>query len=234
VAIPFGWRWAFVVAAALAVVTVAFLPRAEAGKSARPAPKQPRRRGFTSVHALAVAAALASAATLGLVAFLVTYSVDSGMSESAAGVLLAALSLASTISRIGFGFASDRAGREPLRATAFMLALSAPGFLLLIAGTPVLIAVAALFIGGVGWAWSGALTQAAVQRSPDAPGWAVSVVMAGLFAGAVTGPIPIGFLAEHDLFEVAWVACTCLTLLAAAMLFATLRREGSHKMPAQA
>jgi MFS family permease len=224
VAIPFGWRWAFLAAAVLALVAISCAPRpgATAGR-AETAGRRPR--GFTSVHTLAVAAVLASAAGVGFVSFLVTYAVDSGMSEAAAGLLLAGVSLAATTSRIVLGVFADRAGQEPLRPVATMLAASVSGYLLLTAGEPGLIAAAALLAGSLGWAWPGGLNLAVVQRSPDAPAWGVGVMMTGLFVGAVGGPLLTGFLAEHDLFTLAWIACAALALLAAATIAATLRRE---------
>jgi MFS family permease len=224
VAIPLGWQWAFVAAAVLALLSVSFAPGT--GTAApRSAAGGRHPRTFTSVHALGVAAVLASAAGVGFVSFLVTYSVDNGISEVAAGLLLAGVSLMATISRIAVGVFADRAGQEPLRPVATMLAASVAGYLLLIAGEPGVIAAAALLAGGLGWAWPGGLTLAVVQRSPEAPGWAVGVMMTGLFVGAVTGPLLTGFLAEHDLFEAAWIACAGLALLAAATVALTLRRE---------
>jgi MFS family permease len=67
VAIPFGWRWAFVLVAAIAVAAAALAPPAEG----RVAPRAVAPRGLTSVHALAVAAARASAAGVGFITFLV-------------------------------------------------------------------------------------------------------------------------------------------------------------------
>jgi MFS family permease len=224
VAIPFGWQWAFVVAAALVLLAVAFAPRA-AARAVSSAPAGRRPRTFSSVHALGVAAVLASAAGVGFVSFLVTYAVESGMSEVAAGLLLAGVSLAATISRIAVGVFADRAGQEPLPAVATMLGASVAGYLLLTTGEPGVIVAAALLAGGLGWAWPGGLTLAVVQRSPQAPGWAVGVMMTGLFVGAVTGPLLTGLLAEHDLFTLAWIACAGLALLAAATIAATLRRE---------
>lgn len=223
-AIPFGWQWAFVAAAGLALFAVAFAPGA-AATGARSAPAGRRPRGFSSVHALGAAAVLASAAGVGFVSFLVTYAVDSGMSEVAAGLLLAAVSLVATISRIAVGVFADRGRREPLRLVAAMLVTSVAGYLLLTVGEPAVIAAAALLAGGLGWAWPGGLTLAVVRRSPQAPGWAVGVMMTGLFVGAVTGPLLTGFLADHELFEAAWIACAGLALLAAATIVATLRHE---------
>jgi MFS family permease len=224
VAIPFGWRWAFVVAAALALSAVAGAPRTEGLAVGHGRPGR-RPRGFSSVHALAVAAVLASAAGVGFVSFLVTYAVDNGMSEGAAGLLLAGVSLAATISRIVLGLFADRAGQEPLRPVAAMLAASVAGYLLLTAGEPGVIVAAALVAGGLGWAWPGGLNLAVVQRSPEAPAWAVGVMMTGLFVGAIVGPLLTGLLAENDLFTHAWIACAGLALLAAATIGLTLRRE---------
>jgi predicted MFS family arabinose efflux permease len=108
---------------------------------------------------------------------------------------------------------------------AAMLVTSVAGYLLLTVGEPAVIAAAALLAGGLGWAWPGGLTLAVVQRSPQAPGWAVGVMMTGLFVGAVTGPLLTGFLADRELFEAAWIACAGLALLAAATIVATLRHE---------
>ena len=166
VAIPFGWRWAFVLVAGLALAAAALAPASEASV----APRAARPAGLTTVHALALAAALASAAGVGFVSFLVLYAVESGMSQAAAGLLLVAVSLAATLSRIGVGVFADRRGQEPLRPVAAMLAVSVGGYLLLIAGEPALIVVAALLAGSFGWAWPGGLTLAVVQRSPARAG----------------------------------------------------------------
>jgi MFS family permease len=231
VAIPFGWRWAFVASSALALLAVALAPRTAAAAAAAAARGSRRPQAFTSVHALGVAAVLASAAGVGFVSFLVTYAVGNGMSEAVAGLLLAGVSLAATISRIALGVFADRAGQEPLRPVATMLAASVIGYLLLTAAEPGVIAAAALLAGGLGWAWPGGLTLAVVQRSPEAPAWAVGVMMTGLFIGAVVGPLVTGFLAEQDLFTAAWIACATLALLAAGTIVATLRGEARTAGP---
>jgi MFS family permease len=225
IAIPVGWRWAYVGAAALALGAAALAPREEAPHPIR-RERVARRRGWSSVHALALAAALASAAGVGFVSFLVLYSVDRGMSETAAGLLLGGVSLAATLSRIALGVLTDRRGADPLGPAAAMLAASVAGYLLLTVGEPAAIVAAALLVGTVGWAWPGALTLAVVQRSPEAPAWSVGVMMTGLFAGAVGGPLLVGLLAEHGSFAGAWVACAGFALLAAATVALARRTPG--------
>jgi hypothetical protein len=91
---------------------------------------------------------------------------------------------------------------EPLRPVAAMLAASIGGYLLLMTGS-------------FGWAWPGGLTLAVVQRSPGAPAWAVGVLMAGLFTGAILGPLVVGVLAEAERFAVAWAVCAVCVFAAA-------------------
>jgi MFS family permease len=226
VAIPFGWRWAYVVAACLAVLAVALAPAPEPGEPPRlDAQPAPAPHHLTSIRALALAATLASAAGVGFIAFLVTYSVDQGIGEGAAGLLLGAVSLASTVSRVGLGVIADRSGGDALRLTALVLAGSAAGYLLLIAGEPALIVLAALIVGSIGWSWPGVLTLAVVSRRAEAPAWAVGVMMSGLFAGAAGGPLLVGLLAEHDHFAAAWSLCAGLALAAAGTIALTRRFE---------
>jgi MFS family permease len=232
VAIPLGWRWAFAVTAALALATAAAAPATPraASLSLRRAVERPR--GLSSVHALAVTAFLASAAGTGLVSFIVVYGVESDLSESAAGLLLGALSLAAAASRIVLGLATDRAGGDPLRPVAPMLLAGAGGLLLLVAGEPALVVAGALLAGGLGWAWPGALTAAVVSRAPGAPAWAVGVMMSGLFAGAVAGPLATGLLADRELFTEAWLVLAAFALLAAATVVAVSRGSARRRSAA--
>jgi MFS family permease len=222
VAIPLGWRWAYVATAVLAAVAAlaapATGPKAAAHEGARP-------RGLSSVHALAGVALFASAAGTGLISFIVLYAVESGIAEGPAGLLLAALSLAAASSRIVLGHALDRAGGDPLRPVSWMLLAGAAGLVVLIAGTPAAVVAGALVAGAVGWAWPGALTSAVVARAPGAPSWAVGVMMAGLFGGAVAGPLATGLLAHGEQFTAAWLLLAACALAAAGMVALVSRRS---------
>jgi MFS family permease len=214
IAIPVGWRWAYVVVGVLALIAAVVpppTPRPDAQTGGR------RRRGLTPVHALAITAALASCATTGLVSFLVLYGIDTGMSETAAGVVLAVMSVGAVLSRVAVGAVADRTGRDPERTVAVMLAVSAAGYLLLLVGEPAAVVAAALLVGSVGWAWPAALTVAVVRRAPEAPAWAVGVLMSGLFLGAIAGPLLVGLLVETGgSYVPAWLATAVLAMLAGA------------------
>jgi MFS family permease len=223
IAHPFGWRVAFLVAAVLALLA-ALLAGVRGGVEPAPALQEPRAgadgrpplRGWNSVHTLALAAALASAASTGLISFLVVFSVDSGISDDAAGALLAATGLAAAVSRIGVGTLADRApDRAPTNLLALLLGASA-GFVLLVSGIPALIAVGALVAGGLGWGWAGLMNLIAVREGRYDPAEAVGIVMSGLFLGALSGPVTIGLIASGAGFEVAWLFAAAAVLSAAA------------------
>jgi MFS family permease len=224
VAIPLGWRWAFVGTAALAVAAAAIAPATPPPGGASTAAAR-ARHGLGAVHALGLAAVLASAAGVGLVSFIVIFAVDTGLSEGAAGLLLAGLSLTAMISRIVLGVLGDRPGLDPLGPVAAMLAASAACYLVLTAAASVPVVAGALLAGVLGWSWPAAVQLAVVQRSPDAPAWAVGVMMAGLFAGAVTGPLVVGLLAGAGSFAAGWIACAVFALGAAGIVTATRRRS---------
>jgi MFS family permease len=215
IALPFGWRWAFAGSAALALAVAAAAPATARDRRAHGARGGGRPRGLTAVHALAFVAVLAGATGTGLVSFVVLYAIDSGFSERDAGLLLGGLSLAAAASRIGLGLASDRSGGDPLRPVAPMLLAGVGGLLLIATGEPAALVAGALLAGGVGWAWPGALTAAVVVRAPAAPGWAVGVMMAGLFAGSIVGPLVTGLLADRGRFTLAWLTLATFALLAA-------------------
>jgi hypothetical protein len=106
-----------------------------------------------------------------------------------------------------------------------MLAASTVGYLALTAAAPAPVVAGAVLAGALGWSWPGALQLAVVQRSPAAPAWAVGVLMSGLFAGAVAGPLVVGLLAGVGWFAGGWIACAVFALGAAGTVAATRRRS---------
>jgi len=224
IAMPFGWRWAFVATAALAVLATVVAPggrelQPEAGQRAR-APV-----GVTPIHTLTLAAFFASAAGTGLVSFIIVYAIHSGITEAAAGLLLAALSLAATVGRVALGALGDRQGRDPLRLLTIVLAIGTIGYIPLATGIPELVAIGALLAGGPGWMWPGSLAFVAVRHAPAAPAWAVGVLLSGLFAGAAVGPFVIGQLFASGDQRSAWAICCTCSVIAVVLLIVFMRRH---------
>jgi MFS family permease len=216
IAIPIGWRWAFVISGVLAIAAALVTAAGSEVSAAGPRAPGPSSASVAAVRVLGGAASFASFAGTGMISFLVVYAVHSGVREGLAGLLLSGVSLATVISRIVTGRLADRSGRDPRKLVAVMMTSSAGGFLLLIGGTPGTVAAGALIAGSIGWVWPGLLTLAVVRHSPEAPAWAVGVLMTGLFVGAVVGPLTVGLLVNGHHYAIAWIACASAALLAAA------------------
>jgi len=175
------------------------------------------------VRIAAIANTLGNAAAFGMLAFLVVYAVEHGVSLALAGTLLAAVSVLSAVTRIALGHLADRRGGDRIGGVVVLLAAATGGYLLLIVGTPAAVVVGAL-IGGLGWGWGGLMMLAVVERHAEAPGEMISLTMSGIFLGACLGPLIAGVLIAQLSYTAAWIACAALAGTAAG-LFAAVRAE---------
>jgi MFS family permease len=229
IAEPLSWRAGFLLPASVSLICVSalaggFIPRATDG-----AAMGPRIRGLRPIHVIALAAALASAAVIGMRSFLVVFAVAEGFQEGAAGALMAVMGLVAIASRLGFGLLGDRRPGDALRRAAMLMALTTAGFALMVVGGDALIVAGALIAGGIGWGWQSPLSLAVVSRHPTSAGAAIGIQMSGFFVGALIGPLVIGLLAEHGSYTTAWVMCACLA--AAAGTVALIVRRLPHDSP---
>jgi MFS family permease len=214
---PVDWRAPYVVAAAIAVLCVFPLVRPELRMAPRTA--LGARIGFAwrprSIHIIALAAAAASAAGIGMRSFLVVYAVSIGFTDATAGLMLSLTGLLAIVSRIGFGVLGDRRPGDGLVRAAGLMLASALGYVLMAFGTSVPVIVGALVAGGLAWGWQTPLSLAVVSTNPHATSAAIGLQMSGFFAGALVGPLLIGVLAEHGSFGPAWIVCAVLAVGAA-------------------
>jgi MFS family permease len=223
IALTVGWRWAYVAAAALAALVLVAIP----GSADRPTERRSESKAADmSLGALIVAAVgfgLGSSAAASLGAYTLSTVVASGISEGAAGVLLATGSVVGLTSRLLVGHWSDRRRGSQLDLVGWMLALGGVGFLLLGVGTEWVMLFAVPISFATGWSWLGSYNLAMVKLNPVAPGPAVGITQTGAFAGAIAGPIGLGFLAEEISFSAAWLAAA-IASFAAATIIVVLRR----------
>ncbi|MET0474322.1 MAG: MFS transporter [Mycobacterium sp.] len=222
IALTIGWRWAYVIAAALTSVVILAVPT----PSGRWIAQAKDGRADMSLRLLIFAAisfGLGSSAAASLGAYTVSTAVASGLNEGAAGMLVAAGSVVGLLSRLAVGHWSDKRRGSQLDLVSWMLAAGGIGFLMLsiLDGWVVLIAVPVSF--ATGWAWLGSYNLAMVRLNPVAPGAAVGVTQTGAFVGAIVGPAGLGFLAERSSFTVVWIAAAIASFSAAFIIF-ILRR----------
>lgn len=227
----YGWRWAYVGAAAaagLVLVVQSVRRRAAAAptRAARPTPAAtpsafPRRE----LLVLAVAVGFGAGSANALAAFLVTYASETGMPVDRAGILLATVSAVGLATRVGVGGLADWRRSADLVGVAVLLVAGSIGFAAMPAvdpGTWTLWAAATVAFAG-GWGWPGLLTFIVARTNAHAPAAATGVTQAGIFAGAVAGPVLFGLAASGLSYEVAWRGAAVAQLVGAVLVLAVRR-----------
>ena len=220
VALTLGWRWAFALGAIPLGILLALLPRLELGPVLLQEPESgaPALPGRRALIAVAVAAALGSAASAGIGVFLTESAVAMGLRPGPAGWLLAAGSLAGIATRIYTGIRADHRGDPQIGFIAVMLAVGATAMATVALDHPILLVVGTVGAFAGGWGWSGLFFLSLVRASPAAPGAASGVGLTGLALGNAFGPLAFGATAQALSFEAAWAGAALLAALGAALM----------------
>lgn len=220
-ALTVGWRWAFLLAGVLGLLTVCTVPRSP---SRRPVPAEVSNGSSAGLLALAAVTGLGAAAANALGTFVTVSAVHIGYHEAAAGMVLALGSAVGLAMRLAAGAVADRAQPDLLRMVTGLLGLGGVGYLLLAVGHPVAFLVGLVLGFGAGWAWPGVFNYAVAARFPDRVATATSVTQTGVYVGAAGGPLLFGLVAEYSP-SVAWLMCAVLTTLASVVLMVVRARS---------
>ena len=220
IALTFGWRWAFVGAAALALLVAIVVPKETLGGVRQVKEARAADAPIAAMVLLALGIGLGSTAATPLGAFVVGSAVESGFHVGTAGLLLALGSIASIVARIGLGNRADRMSGGRLRLVAVMLGVGVIGFALLSTGVSGFIVVGILLAFGAGWGWPGLFNFAIVKSNPNAPAAATGITQTGASGGAALGPLFFGFVVEETSYATAWMVCGAIALAALAAILA--------------
>jgi MFS family permease len=228
VVLTIGWRWAYLIGAAVALAALLVAPRDTAGRERTVA--APGERATAALSVIGMAAGLAAAAAGALGIFLVASAVDRGIDPGTAGLTLTMGSVVGLTLRLLNGWLADRRSGGHIAVIAGSLLLGAVGLALLaVPGTPALV-IGTVLGFGLGWAWPGLLQFAVVRLNPSAPAAATSIVQVGVYGGGCIGPVGFGFLAAHLSFPAAWLIGAATMLLAAVLMVLGRRMLIAHRL----
>lgn len=222
VMVSFGWRWAYVLASVLGLVVLALVP-AQKDSPVMPGANQDPRRSLVPLTmrrlvAFATGVALATWAATSLGTYLVAAAVDIGYSESGAGMLLFAGSVASITGRLIAGHVTDRLGSKGFTGVATMVSMGAIVFALLATATGPWFAVLIIAAFATGWGWPGLMTYAVVNANLGTVAASSAITQAGVFLGAGAGPLVLGWVADEWSFSAAWLVVAGALAMSAAIV----------------
>ena len=218
IALTVGWRWAFVAGAGLAALALALLPSTAQVRAVTAQRPRIGDRPMLPLVVLSIGAGFGAAAAGALAAFLVSGSVEAGIGEGAAGLLLTLGSACGIAVRMLAGARADRRDRGHLRVVALMLAGGSVAYLAFATGRPWAYVALTPVAFGAGWAWPGLFNLAVVRDNPDIPGVATGITQTGVYVGALLGPLLFGVVVQHGSYAPAWLMTAAWTGVAAAVM----------------
>lgn len=216
IGIAVGWRVTFVMAAVLAIVAYAVAPPVpEETRSPAPPAVTGSGRIPRPLLFLAIGGACGGAAGNAVSLFMVPSAVHEGISEAAAGTILAVCSALVVGIRVGSGWLADRSQSNGHREMAWLLGLGVVGCAALaVVSTPLLFVIAMPLAMAGAWGWPGLVYFTVTSTNPTNPARASGVVLGGNLTGTLLGPLTVGLLAERELYPAAWVFCAVLSAAA--------------------
>jgi MFS family permease len=225
IGLAFGWRYAYVLVAVVALPVLLAAPAAVVGREGRGTLGTGRLHDLRGLLLVGLAFFFATAMGTALMAFMVDLSVDRGLAEATGGLILAAVSAAGIVVRVGVGWFADRPGVDAFAIMQWQIVIGLVGLVLLVlpTGPTGLVAGASLSIAG-GWGWTGLMAHVVAQGSPQAPARAAGIVQTGGAGGGVLGPPLAGRLIDVASHDLTWSVMLVLLVLALAAV-ATARRS---------
>ena len=225
IAVTVGWRWAYVMAAGIALIMVMAVGRRPPPgmRAPKTAIAKQKLRDRPTIVVLAFGFAFSFAASSVIITFYVHSYAAAGGSSGLGGVLFAAASLGVIALRIVAGIACDRFDMAPLRLCAILLGIGSMGYLSIAIGSPVTMALG-LFVALMGsWGFPGVFWFALMRAYPKTPGRITGAMAPGVLGGVI-GPSVFGFIVDQTGYAAAWGFGFAVAAVAAVIMEYAARR----------
>ncbi len=215
VALTIGWRWSFVICAAVAATTATVVPSVARGSVESSGGARGDGAPLGAMLLLASTVGLGAAAAGCLASFSVAGAARIGIADASAGWLVAFGSALAIATRVTMGYRADFRSGGHLVIVGWMLFLGALGALGLRSQSAVVFALAVPFVFSTGWGWPGLFNLAVITNNSAAPGAATGFTQTGTYLGAAIGPMLFGLLADRFSWTLAWSVVPVFLALAA-------------------
>ena len=230
VALRLGWQWAYVMGLVLAVLGYVLAPadrRIESELAEGQVAGASRRSLW--LLALGVGFAVIAATSVGAVGS--AGGVAAGLSEAAAGYLVALGGITALVVRLWVGWMADRRRFDELRATSALLMTGVFAWALMSLGLPAPYAIGLIAANAFGWGWPGLTNLSLARRFPQATAAASGVVQTGLSVGLLVGPAMLATLADSAGWTITWLTTAACGLIGAVIIGQTAGKLGPQVTP---
>ncbi len=222
-----GWRWTYVLAAGLALGSIAFAPTLvnPTNLGPRTAASAERPPLSPALWWMAFGGVFGGAAGNGLSLFVVPSAVEVGFSEALAGGFLAVSSALVFTTRVVAGWSADRSDSTGHREMIVLLGFGAVACTALALSSTALAYGIAMPLAMIGsWGWPGLVYFTVVRIHPEAAARASGVILAGNLPGTLLGPLAVGFIGERGSFTGAWAMIAAFSAIAASGMAMSRRK----------
>ncbi len=214
-ALTMGWRWSYVLGAA-----VALLAHLGVRRSVAPGvtPSTAADRSVESSTRLLVFVAFISfllAYTSGSInAWLVASGVDAGLGEGTAGFALSAAAALGISMRLFAGFRLDASRVPPFTAAARLFTIGIAGFVLLAVRNPTTHVIGGLLAFSCGWIWPAFTNYAIVRTNPRSAARATGMTQTGVYLGVMAAPATTGPIVDRVGYAAMWIVTAVIGTVA--------------------
>lgn len=206
IALTAGWRWAYVMGAAIAMIALLAVRRVieptPAVANVDPAPLVSSSRALV-LAAVSVAFLAFSAGALN--AWVVSSGVDAGLGPGEAGFMLSLGAACGVALRLFGGMRADTMRPAPFRVAGLSALVGAVGMALLAVRTPGLHVGATVVAFAGGWIWPVFTNFGVVRTNVAAAGAATGLTQTGVYIGVFIAPLVTGLLIEHSGYQLMWM-----------------------------
>ncbi len=224
ISLTIGWRWAFVLGAALAICSLAAIRRVV---KAVPVVSQTNQNKPTSRRAdllLAGIGVMFIAFSAGaLNGWTVGSGVDAGLGEGSAGLLLSVGAICGITGRMIVGFRLDR-NRAPFRIAGFLTLAGALGVATMSLRDANIHSLATIVAFGAGWVWPVPTNFGIIKTNESAAGAATGVTQTGVYIGVATGAPIGGWLIQQFGYDTMWLVVATSAAIGASITLSINRR----------